>query len=287
MQTAMEEYIYCASCGAANKKSAVTCTECEKKLNKCGSPFVDFLKDHIKDALQDSAKNNVFSLLKDFLLSHLYGTVLTLCVIATVCMSVYASLPPKGVTTVTLHPTIAAQQADAAGSGANEADTEAMWWAFYSIMDDYDHYALLQVSPDAEFEKGASRAYERLFAEHALPGYSYSATHDFLDGTFHLEGRALSGQYDGLIGSSYLDPKTLRCNAQAQSALAKQLYKDGYTVAEVDCYTYWASDAYAEEMDKGEIDEGEIVENAIQKTRYSFTFVEVDGTWYIANDIRL
>ena len=62
MQT--EENIYCMHCGAANKKSAVTCAECEKKLSRKGSPFADYLKDHIKDDLQDRVKDNLFSILK-------------------------------------------------------------------------------------------------------------------------------------------------------------------------------------------------------------------------------
>ena len=39
-----EDFYYCSECGAINKKSAVICCECEKKIKKRHFPFADFLK---------------------------------------------------------------------------------------------------------------------------------------------------------------------------------------------------------------------------------------------------
>ncbi len=283
MQALNEEIIYCTACGAVNERSAVVCSACEKQLNRKGSPFRDFLKDHIKEALQDNISENIFSLIKNFLLSHLYGTILTLCVIATICMSIYAGLPPEGVKTVKLHPEIAAEQKELAASGTEAFSEDELAEVFYTMMDDYDlHAAFGEDVYTAEDGVIPQRSVENLFAEHALPGYTYSATHDFLDGSFHTEGRALASTYDEISGMCIFDFETLHYNADAETTLGKQLYRDGYSVAEIICNACWISGYHGEETS-----DAYIVENATRKIVYQFTFIEEDGKWYIANDIRL
>lgn len=279
MQTSNEELLYCQSCGAANKKSAVTCCACEKKLNKKGSPFCDFLKDHVKEALQDNITESVFSLIKNFLLSHLYGTVLTLCVIATVCMSVYASLPPKGVTSVKLHPDAAAalemqEKADLPAS----VDKEEIFYALDELMDSYDLYVDSR-SDGSGTSPEVTRSTDDMFAQPYLPDYASAEPHDFVNSEFYTM-RPPANEI-GYQGAAMLRYETMRYGKDCRTDLAKRLRGDGYTVAEINCTAYWTPDA--ERVAPME----DIIADAIFLEEYLFTFVEIDGVWYIASDVHL
>lgn len=87
-----EDIIYCGECGAANKKSAHICCECEKKIKKRYFPFVDFLKNNLKSEIIDRAGESAFGLIRKFLFSHLYGTVLTISVVATIAVSAVSAV---------------------------------------------------------------------------------------------------------------------------------------------------------------------------------------------------
>lgn len=80
--TETEGIYYCTRCGASNKKSAVECSECEKKIISKYRPFYDFLKKHSKEETTDATVDTAFALIRRFLLSHVYGFVLTVSIIA-------------------------------------------------------------------------------------------------------------------------------------------------------------------------------------------------------------
>lgn len=285
MQTITEEFIYCSHCGAANQKSAVVCCDCEKKLNLKGSPLLDFLKDHIKDSLKGKVTDNLVDVIKNFLLSHLYGAVLALCIVATVCMNVYANLPPKGVESVRLHPQEAVSNTETRDDCQTFTEA-ALEEAFYNILCDYEVYAFQNARGDAEMsadEEPPTRSLDNLFANRTLPGYTYSATHDFEIGAFHTEIHNLSRTTGRAVGTGVLDFSTLAYNAGAKTALGKQLYKDGYTVVEINYNAYIMSG----NVEPTEESQAYIIENATVVIPYHFTFVKVDDVWYIANDIRL
>ena len=87
----IEEMHYCTHCGAANKKSAVECIECEKKIISKYRPFYDFLKNHTKEEGKDTAVNTILGILYRFLASHIYGIVLTVSIVAAGVATVYGS----------------------------------------------------------------------------------------------------------------------------------------------------------------------------------------------------
>ncbi len=279
MQTGTEELLYCQSCGAANKKSAVTCAECEKKLNKKGAPLLDYLKDHVKDTLQDGVKDNLFSLIKNFLLSHLYGAVLSLCVVATVCMCVYASLPPKGVESVRLHPDAAtALEMQKEAKLPASVDKEAIFYALNELMDSYDLYVDSR-SGGPGTSPVVTRPTDDLFAQPYLPDYASAEPHDFVNSEFYTT-RPPANEI-GYQGGAVLRFETMRYGKDCQTDLAKRLTGDGYAVTEINCAAYWTPDA--ERVAPME----DIIADAIYLEEYLFTFVEVGGVWYIANDVRL
>lgn len=84
---------HCTECGAINKKSAYICQDCGKKINKRHLPVMDFLKTHIKNDAKETAVETVFGLLRRFLFSHLYGTILTVSIVAAVTVSAVTATP--------------------------------------------------------------------------------------------------------------------------------------------------------------------------------------------------
>ena len=87
-----EDAIYCGECGAHNKKSAIICTECEKKIRKKHSPAEDFFKKHLIDEASERAGESLFTLIRNFLTANLYGTVLTVSIVATIAVSAVSAV---------------------------------------------------------------------------------------------------------------------------------------------------------------------------------------------------
>lgn len=79
-----EEAIYCVFCGTENKSTDENCKKCKKDLHPKNEPFKDFLYRHIKDDLKGKVEDNIFSYLKNYIISHLYGMTMTMSIIFTV-----------------------------------------------------------------------------------------------------------------------------------------------------------------------------------------------------------
>lgn len=75
--------IYCVFCGEENDSKFEKCSKCKKELYPKNHLFKDFLYDHIRDDLKDKVTDNIFSYLKNYIISHLYGVVMTVSVLFT------------------------------------------------------------------------------------------------------------------------------------------------------------------------------------------------------------
>lgn len=84
--------IYCVYCGAENNCKDVFCKECDKKLNQNNHLFRDYLYNHIKDDLKGDIEDNIFSLIKKFIMSHLYGTSLVISVLFTTSVLLFSNI---------------------------------------------------------------------------------------------------------------------------------------------------------------------------------------------------
>ena len=65
----------------------IYCGECGQKIRKKHSPAEDFIKKHLWDEASERLEESLFTLIRNFLTTHLYGTVLTLSVVATIAVS--------------------------------------------------------------------------------------------------------------------------------------------------------------------------------------------------------
>lgn len=82
-----ENNIFCGECGRPNKKSVYICEHCSKEIKKKHYPYKEFLKNHLDSEIKDRVTDSVFNLMRRFMLTHFYGTVLTISVVAAVAVS--------------------------------------------------------------------------------------------------------------------------------------------------------------------------------------------------------
>lgn len=88
---ANKKKIYCVYCGSENLYEDDYCKKCKKKLNPKNHLFRDFLYDHIKDDIKGNVEDNIFSLIKNFIISHLYGSSLIVAVLFTATVMLIAN----------------------------------------------------------------------------------------------------------------------------------------------------------------------------------------------------
>lgn len=84
------EEIHCPRCNAVNKKSAIFCEICKKKIHANYKPFNMFLKKHTKDELSQKVTDKIFEAIKAFLLSHIYGVAITVAIVTSAVSAVAA-----------------------------------------------------------------------------------------------------------------------------------------------------------------------------------------------------
>ena len=93
--------IYCTRCGQEHEHTDQYCGNCGYFLHDKDHLLREYLINHTKAKLQGSVEDKIFETIKNFLLSHLYGMVMTVTLAAAL------------VTAVAAHPAPRAQKVDA------------------------------------------------------------------------------------------------------------------------------------------------------------------------------
>ena len=86
--------IYCVFCGTKNSINDEKCSKCKKSLHPKNTLFKDFLYEHIRDDLKDKLEDNIFSYIKNFIISHLYGSLMFVSVVFTVVTVITTNIKP-------------------------------------------------------------------------------------------------------------------------------------------------------------------------------------------------
>lgn len=301
------EIKYCTSCGATNKKSAIYCVECERKINEKHRPFYDFLEKRIKGKVRGIAEAGAFNLVKNFLISHLYGTVLAVSVIATSTV-VVATSTPYIKTVAAPDPVVAASighneendktEVDSNEPVANEVeetiteqpkteeetdnktkniDSEEkrirQGDAEYVVSHYYDRVMERMYSHEGYTSDSDTLKLSRIYAENNISGFGFSGVHDMMSKAVPL------GMYDE-TGISYeiigFHDNTYKFDSDVTSATAKKLYDAGFKVTEANYYI----SAYRKESDYHNNPS-----NPQEQEVYRIVLVEHNGEWYIAEDV--
>lgn len=74
--------IYCSFCGQENKIEDLTCRKCHRFLERGDHPLIDYMENKIKGKFDGEVQNTFFSILKNYIKSHLYGFIMTCSIFA-------------------------------------------------------------------------------------------------------------------------------------------------------------------------------------------------------------
>lgn len=256
----MEEKTYCPFCGAENSSEQKRCSACGKELHPQPYGLKDYLYDTTKRELQGSLENSFFEILKNWILSHAYGLVVTIALISLGTIVVQGnSLPPyierwQGAAPGSSETVLQPQESAAAlkTEGISEEDEDQI----YELPYRYD--LLLDITERGAIvdeELGDSQDPASLL----LPeGYGQRGDCSFVSSGYIVqEVRAHSVRTD-------LDFLTVN---DPSDPVGKALQEKGYPVVEA----LYSEDFYGED------------ETTVLRTRsHRFTFVKADGNWYIA-----
>ncbi len=270
---------YCTHCGSANKKSAVICAECEKKIANSYRPFYDFLKKHTKDSLSGTVTDTVFSYIKNYLLSHIYGIALSVTIVASAVSTVYGIEP---------HIEKIADPALPVPVYEEEREEE-----FSLTQDDFDNFEHLTNNLDsfADMLRSSVTYWEapddyasasELYAQNNIPDFNYQGVHELFSNPISLpdfseDERFYDSDYSHFASDRYTDLSSVTVGGNCTSDIAKTLHADGYKVAECNyILSEHAGTDYSFDTHSGDGYTARLV--------YRFVFVEYDGKWYIAQD---
>ena len=267
---------YCSECGAVNKKSAVICTECEKKIKAKHSPFRFFLIKHLKSDVADTASTSLFGILRKLIVSHLYGTILTVSVVATVAVSAVCATPY--IKPATNH----------APAVSNEVETEEEIASFEITQDDIDSSLYLTTSYDAltETAKRGGDFYEpesgpvgKFWAEGNIPGYSFKGNHPLYNNPVNINALIDEEQHNINESRRTMTP----INTNLTTEIGKQLKDAGYDVMECD---YYMGVFYRDVGVELNSPAAWASENPDLLCVYRFVLVRGEDTdWYIADEV--
>ncbi len=278
-----EEIQYCTECGAVNRKSAVECTECGQKVCSHHRPIEDFLKKRAKDVGLGVVKEQLFKRIREYLLSHLYGAVLTLSIVATGA-AVIATATPY-IEKVTEAPFVRMAEEPEAKSSLELVEDD--WVSIRHIISAYDaeidnsRRSASTYWEDPEEYADASE----LFAENNIAGYTYSGRHDLYNNPIDISLDEISEYWEEDLqpyGQRDWVEQSLVTNENVTTDFAKKLYTDGYNVAEIDYYLMTFNGVFDYDFDVLP----PLEKDPYELLRYKFVIVrdETDENWYIAQE---
>lgn len=274
-----EEIQYCTYCGAANKKSAVFCTQCNKHILTKYRPFYDFLKKHIKDEVSGKITDSVFALLKKFLLSHIYGVAISVSIVASVAATVY-SVPsvPKVAERKTAYVS-QEMPSEEQVQKFPELNSDDLY-DFMQIATNYDSFVDDLRSSDRYWEDDGYSSASELYAESNIDGFSYGGVHEMIANPINMYSLDYEDEYmdmyQNFSSDRYFDESSVVTGNSCTTDIAKRLISDGYRVAEGNYVLSESAGEYDFDTHTGS--------GAMKKLVYRIVMVEHDGNWYMAED---
>lgn len=281
----MNEIKYCTHCGSANKKSAVICCECDRKIRNTYRPFYDFLKKHTKDDITGTVTDTLFSCLKEFLMSHVYGVALSVTIVATAVSAVYSAEPHIEKTTeaktisVTGQQVIEEEEEETIPLNADDLDN------FEHIATNYDAFVDMLRPSESYWDTSGSEysSASQLYAENNISGFAYGGIHEMISNPIPMymldEDPNYNDdelEYNKFSSDRYLDTSSAVSGENCTTQIAKTLHNDGYRVAECNYVLCENAGEYDFDTHTGT--------GFAKKLVYRIVYVEHEGKWYIADD---
>lgn len=86
---------FCTSCGKQNHSRYKKCKHCKKDLHQKNHLLRDYMVDNIKDDLKGKVTDKLYSIIKNYLLSHIYGSILVATVVITSASVIFNNVTNK------------------------------------------------------------------------------------------------------------------------------------------------------------------------------------------------
>ena len=280
MYTKDNEIYYCMHCGAANKKSAVECKECEKKIVSKHRPFYDFLKKHTKEEATGTAVDTVFGIVRRFLLSHVYGIVLSVTIVAAGIATVYADASYiKEVTKPAVQKvqdkTVELAKPDP-GLHDMEFTGDDEYYLLY-LMSNYDDHADDKRTSERYWDE--EHVYvkdpKEIFAQYQVPGYDFGGVHELIENPVNIDDDVPNGG-GTLNGARYVDNTSILVNENCTTDIAKKIYDAGYRVCE--------ANYVLRIVDRNNYNYDTEIGTVYKELVYRVVFLGDGKKWYIADD---
>lgn len=228
--------MYCIFCGNENDETADVCAHCGKTMHPKENLFLEYLESSVKSDLKGKAETKAFTVIRDWLLSHLYGLVVTVMLIAAVVIRVNASSAvPSYIETVSSEDDPVSVSAESGISEEDHADKESHETGKETvILNDEEEKNIIHVATEFEtlafFAGGEYRSSNELMrasaSEYILPASSgYTGSYEVMtvnEATAQYSGFKMikQGAGDLIINDPVTD-------------LEKQMMADGHTVAHI------------------------------------------------------
>ena len=78
----MSEKKYCIHCGKENEIDSTVCCQCNEEFNQKENLLIEYLISKAKDEFKGTITDNIFEAIKKYLLSHLYGALVTVSIVS-------------------------------------------------------------------------------------------------------------------------------------------------------------------------------------------------------------
>ncbi len=284
------EIKYCTHCGSANKASAVICCECERKIRNSYRPFYDFLKKHTKDDVSGKITDTLFSCLKKFLMSHIYGMVLSVTIVAAAVSTVYSVEPhieriSEVNDNVVIDNVVVDDVVQEEPAPVIKPLSDDDLYSFEHLTSNYDSFVdtLRSSEPYWDTVESEYGSASEIYAENNIAGFSYGGVHEMIENPISMPDFYSDSRLDELpsvyyASDRYSDTATAVTGERCTTEIAKKLLADGYRVAECN----YVLIEYAGETDYDFTSHSG--NGFMEKLVYKVVYVEHEGNWYIADD---
>ena len=240
---------YCIYCGTEHAAEDLVCRRCARELDPKENLLKDYLISKTKDKFKGTIEDNLYELIKKYLLSHLYGVVVSVSVVFLATTSVFAG----GISETPVY----VEEHHGNQEVVDQPVQNNMTSEEKALRDFVKDYTFIF---DSDFDLNPHLADS--FQRFQLPeSYGYSGEFDLFDIAYTTEPCII---VKGSFSAIEADPQN------PATSLGKQLVQDGYRIAQG---TVERSQAY----DDGQGDSKLLAEN-----HYQVTLVLMDDQWFIA-----
>ncbi len=253
----MENKRYCTQCGKELDSFVTVCPVCGRQLDEKENLLKDWLYRNTKENVRGKIDDSLFSVVKNWLLCHLYGVVVAVTVIASAVLASRPTLPGY-VSRTGLSALPSRAPVRESGQSRSESGTAVNRNDVYGMANDYATSCFFHKNAGDVFFDEDPSDYAPPEAYYAPASVLSPQRHEFQIYTRH--GASFSG----------IDDKTYTLD-HPYTQLGKDLKERGYTVSElIYDITYHKDGNSQSPPDLSE--------------SYQFVFVELDGGWYLVED---